>query len=532
MDMRLLPALGIVLALFLAAVALPTVSAEPGCRWPGISLSADRGVPGDIITISGIDFDAHEYVEIYYDGIWITDVRPRTDRQFTVDVEIPSGPTGQYTVRAIGPVQGETFQRDAVFRVIPGMSVSPESGPIGTEVTVQGLGFGASETGIEVRYYLNGVRGPYQRVAEGITADVTGSWEASFTVPEVAGGEYEISARGSQTFRPEAIRHAVFRVGPGISLGARHGAVGESVPVSGRGFGPNEPGIRVLVDGRMVPTDPADIQADAGGHWQATFEVPDRVKGEYGVTAGGDTTSSHAVGEVAFEIRPGITLSPAEGHVGMHVTVTGRGFAASSNVVIKYDDDEIATVTADAEGRFETGFTVPESPGGERRVTARNAQPPNSTAGAGNALAIFTMESDPPPTPELIAPVDEHRTGFLFRATPTMEWSGVFDVSGVYYSIQVSTSPERNEGGFVYPLFAIEGLTETSYTSAERLPYGTYYWMVQAVDGARNKGEWTAVDSFRVGRLPMWAFIAILSFVGLVLVLRTYLILVKPRLYE
>ena len=51
--------------------------------------------------------------------------------------------------------------------------------------------------------------------------------------------------------------------------------------------------------------------------------------------------------------------------------------------------------------------------------------------------------------------------------------------------------------------------------ATEALPYGTYYWIVQAIDGADNKSGWTAARSFRAGLLPLWAFIlAIVVIVG------------------
>ena len=38
----------------------------------------------------------------------------------------------------------------------PGLTVSPEEGPVGTNVTVEGHGFAEDEEDIELRYYLNG----------------------------------------------------------------------------------------------------------------------------------------------------------------------------------------------------------------------------------------------------------------------------------------------------------------------------------------------------------------------------------------
>jgi hypothetical protein len=72
------------------------------------------------------------------------------------------------------------------------------------------------------------------------------------------------------------------------------------------------------------------------------------------------------------------------------------------------------------------------------------------------------------------------------------------------------------------------GLTGTSYTSAEAVPNGTYYWRVQAVDGAGNEGDWTSASPFRVGLLPKWGFIAIIV-VAVVLLALLIRMLVRRR---
>ena len=51
----------------------------------------------------------------------------------------------------------------------------------------------------------------------------------------------------------------------------------------------------------------------------------------------------------------------------------------------------------------------------------------------------------------------------------------------------------------------------TNYTlnDIEALPQGSYYWSVQAVDGADNESGWTEPRSFRIGVMPLWAFVII-----------------------
>jgi hypothetical protein len=185
----------------------------------------------------------------------------------------------------------------------------------------------------------------------------------------------------------------------------------------------------------------------------------------------------------------------------MNLTVMGRGFAANEDVNINYEDEERATATTNDKGSFEASFSVPESKYGERQVTAGYA--------ADNAAsAIFTMESEPPPVPKLVSPPDGG------KVTPTFEWSEVSDDSGVRYNLQIANSANITATGEFAdnPIFSVEGLVGTNYTLEETdaLPYGTYYWIVQAVDGAENESGWTAARSFRTGLLPKWALIAII----------------------
>jgi hypothetical protein len=170
-----------------------------------------------------------------------------------------------------------------------------------------------------------------------------------------------------------------------------------------------------------------------------------------------------------------------------------------------YDGSQVETAETNAKGSFEASFVVPESQHGRRLVTARDAA-------GNNATAIFTMESDPPDTPELISPPNGSRVGFIGKVRPTFEWSEVSDDSGVHYSLQIATSANVTATGFADPIVSVLDIVGTNYTleKTEALPYGTYYWIVQAVDGAENAGNWTAVRSFHAGLLPLWAFIVII----------------------
>jgi len=190
-----------------------------------------------------------------------------------------------------------------------------------------------------------------------------------------------------------------------------------------------------------------------------------------------------------------------------------------------YDGSQVATDTTNAEGSFDVSFTVPESKHGERLVTVEDDA-------ENEATANFTMESDPPDTPEPISPPDGGRVGFIGSVRPTFEWSEVSDDSGVYYSLQIAASANfTTTEEFVDPIFSVDGLVGTNYTleEIEALPYGTYYWIVQAVDGAENESGWTEAHSFRAGLLPLWAFIVIIVVIVLLIGALVYFFVIRKR---
>ena len=522
---KLLPALAVVLILALVAVALPALPAyaAPCVTPPSITVTPDRGMPGVAVTIIGEHCGDRQWVDIYYAGTWVDEVLTTGAGSFTITVTIPDSPTGRQRIRT----ESEAGEALAIFTVQPGLTVNPGKGPESTPVTVTGRGFAANERIIDVRYYLNG---GYVTVAENIPVDADGTWQTTLQIPASTRGEHKIDAWGSRTQRA-AVGPATFEITPGVGMDATSGNAGQGVAVKGKGFVPGEKDIRILFDGRPVRTG---ITADSQGYWQASFDVPEKPKGTYFVTAEGESTWRRDVNELSFTIGPGITLSPAEGHAGMALTVTGRGFAPSKEVAITYEGSHVKTEMTNEDGSFTVSFTVPESPSGPRKVTAKAATDPNGVSEVGpNAAAFFTMESDPPPVPIKLSPPAGARVGFIYKGTTTFEWSEVEDPSGVYYSLQIATSDRMTpDAGFVDPLISEQGLTGTGYAlEADHLPYGRYYWIVQAVDGAQNESGWSEVYYFRVGLLPRWGFIAALVVLGVLLLAALRALIIRRTYY-
>jgi hypothetical protein len=493
----------VLLVTCLIAVALPFVPAQAQCGAPFIELSPKYGLPGTRVTIYGHYLTAGKFVDIYYDGApVVTDVRASSGGDLAYTFNIPEGCSGQYQVLAdAGYTEVDTY-----FTVKPGLTVTPDNGPPGMTVAVKGQGFASSEVGIELLYYLDG---SYETVGSSIHANAKGSWETSFQIPTSSRGQHKIDAQGAVS-RVYEVEGATFEITAGISIDKSAGFVGDTVTMTGSRFAAYEKGVQILFDDQTVVTD---IKADAHGEWEASFPVPDMPTGMYSVTAEGEQTKQEDVGELSFEIEPDIALSPTEGHVGTNLTVAGHGFAASEDVNIMYDGGTVETTKTNGQGSFEVSFPAPESQYGEHQVAA-------GYAGENHASAIFSMESNHPDAPTLISPSNKGRVGLIGKETPKFEWSAVSDDSGVHYRLQIAASANVTTVGFVDPMVSITGLVRTSYTlnTTEALPSGTYYWIVKAVDGAQNESPWTEPRPFRVGLLPLWAFIvvivAIVVFIG------------------
>jgi hypothetical protein len=513
--MSLLSRLLIVLIVCLAAIGLPAAPTQ--AAGPYITLSPSSGVPGIEITVRGYNFTAEEWVDIYYytDSARIREAEVETDDEgyFKVSFTIRESYTGAHKVRA---EISSTNYADASFTVKPGLTISPEEGSVGTNVTVEGHGFAEDEEDIEV--YFDG-----EVLVQNIEADEDGSWETSFLIPPSAWGNHRIDAKGDSS-SSAAVKDAFFEVTPGIILNKSSGSPGQNITMTGSGFFANERDIKILFAGEEMDTE--IIRADDNGYWQEDFQVPHMPKGTYSITAEGESTQKEDISALSFEIKPGLVLSPSEGHADMELTVTGGGFGANKDVVTKYEGEEVGTTTTNSSGSFKIIFPVPESQHGQRHVTAEDAV-------GNNATAIFTMESKSPGTPELVSPSEGDRVGFIGGMRPTFNWTAVSDESGVYYSLQIATSENVTATGFADPVVSVQNIVGTNYTlnATEALPYGTYYWIVQAVDGAENAGNWTIAYSFRAGVIPLWAFILIIVAIVAGIGTAVYFFVIRRRIY-
>ena len=207
----------------------------------------------------------------------------------------------------------------------PSITLTPNSGPAGTLVTVTGSGFNTAD--LALCTYSSTPATLTSSVACTLSSGVISS--TSFQVdPTVAPGTYILTVKGSTLIlRPPFLPSLV----PVFPSTPSSGPVGTVVAISGAGFFTTDVGCTLS----SVPPGPPMPSAvtctmtlgtgkiDAG----ATFTVATgTTPGTYTVTVAGTGGESAQATFIVTSPTPSIILSPSSGPVSVVVTVTGSGF--------------------------------------------------------------------------------------------------------------------------------------------------------------------------------------------------------------
>lgn len=538
----------LVIPVLICLIAIPglagPVEASGSFSVKGGSVAKAEGYVGDEITISGSWDETHgSYVYVYYELFnedeedW-PEEKVKYDSyddidlryEFDFDFEIPESCGGEHKILLCEDDDPDDDVVTVKFTVCPFIEIASPSkakGAAGSSVELMGKGWDRRESEVEIRFYLEDPDDEYDNeelyvVAWSGDIDLNdyGSWEdVTFAVPEASRGKHWVYAVGDRTddIEGDNIIGVEFEVTPGISMEDTAGVVGDSITVTGSGFEADERDIQILFGGERVF---GGIMADGNGRWEQPFTVPEAASGSYEVTAEGNKTKKSEIDALDFQVSPTVSLSPQTGHVGTMLTVSGKGFPANRPVTVSYDGVSKASGTTTSKGSLlELSFAAEHS-----QTTHTIDHSVAVTYDASTVSFTFVMESDAPAKPVLSSPANGTRLGTVGKVTPVLEWGAVTDPSGVSYELQVGTARE-----FGQVLIAKTGLTGTSYALSEfeALDYGSYYWRVKAVDGAKNDSGWSMPYSFKSGLLPLWAFIAAIA--GLVVLIGALVFLLVRR---
>ena len=538
----------------------------------GIELSETTLLVGEQLSVYGTGFRASRSITIKFDEQVITTGATDSKGSFTETFRVPDSERGSHEVTAYD----NTNRVSARLSVEQSISISPDKGPVGTSVTVNGTGF-RDEEYIIISFDDEEI----DTIPSSVTTDENGSFTAAFDVPTCLNRAPEVRASDGRYVATDE-----FTILAEITLSPTSGSYGDTVTVTGSGFRSNRR-ISVDFDGGDITTMPSSVHSDDTGCFEFEFEVPESTYSTHEIEADDGIYSDDA----DFTTLSSVRLSPTSGPIGADVTVNGTGFGANKVITIRFADNHVRTSATDTAGSFTDHFVVPQNRSGSYHVSADDGTVsgtavftittsvelnPNTghvgtvitvvgtgfadavtvryddavfattNADANGSLTIsfpapasvsghhmvtvsdsvntiettFTMESEPPPVPGLLMP----ENGARQNSRPSFDWETVTDPSGVTYTLQIATDDSFNT-----LLLEKPGLTQSQYTLAREEGLNStdreapYHWRVRAVDGAFNESNWSTSRSFFVSFVPQWAIygsIAVVSVAASVLITR------------
>jgi hypothetical protein len=316
-----------------------------------LTLDPDRGVVGSSVTATGSGLPADTAVRLVWetaDADWNVDgpaflgvtaeavreviAEGRTDAEGAVTLDFVVPEDYGYIHNLFLVADGEDVARNG-FAVVPELTVTPASGPVGSDVTVR-------LTGIGYRFWESVWHLLYDGAHTGWLSALTTDGTAEITIP--ATGE------------------------PGLhTLQVLSGA--HPVP---------------YLNQQQAPIYKPQIPTVLG----ATFEVTDGPPVPAPAAAGQGLP--RAEGSAPMGAGPALGLSHASGPVGSVLEVHGTGFPSGAEVALTWtavrgnrvsgggwDEVELplASAVADEAGAFVTDVPTPDDLGGEHRILARVA---------------------------------------------------------------------------------------------------------------------------------------------------------------
>lgn len=253
--------------------------------------------------------------------------------------------------------------------------IDPDSGQYQTVVNYNGT----ASRGQTVEIYFWRQNDWY--LIDSTTANATGFYSDSFTVPSCVAGEHEVKAFDTYTCE---VAYATFTVVPKIwSVSPLTGPFGTEIQMTGYGFA-NESDITVqFVDLTLPATLPATLEktitTDSLGYFSTprVIVAPGRATGDYNITAT-DGDGNSATYASNFTVTEGIYLRDDYGCVGKQIIVTGSNFTALADINITFSNPQfdlgvIRATTSGTDGSIETSFAVPETPGGSYTVNVTDS---------------------------------------------------------------------------------------------------------------------------------------------------------------
>lgn len=323
-----------------------------------IELYPKDGTVGTTVAVNGRGFYASERITFYYDEaeVNVGNGLATLVGEVAYSFNVPESTVGNHEIKA-QDILGNSAEVD--FKVIPSVALSPVSGAMGDEITVNGSGF---EYKSDVTICLDGVE-----VATGKT-DKYGSFEAIFNVPVMKPGSYKIEVEDDD----DNTTKAEFTIGAGVSLSPMTGSVGTSVMIRGTGFVGGE---TVTVTYNTIEI--ATATPDGNGTFSVAFNAPASIGGSHPIVITDGINIIKRAFTMESEAPPvPALLIPEEGvEVDKKVLFDWEDVTDDSLPVTYFfqiaTDENFTSVAFEAEGLTDSEYTLPE----ERLVPTKKEAP-------------------------------------------------------------------------------------------------------------------------------------------------------------
>ncbi|MDR1992436.1 MAG: hypothetical protein LBQ98_02900 [Nitrososphaerota archaeon] len=352
----------LITTLLLASITI--AASPPAIAISSPALSASHGNAGDTITVLGTDAQPGSQINIFWENAnptnRLTTFYAIGSGAYSGEINIPVVPAGAYYII----VQDFNGMAGSIFTIEPKITIAPALGIPNDTIHVSGTGFAAN-----ANITLNFGGAPFTTILQTITTDASGTFSATFSVPNQPYGSYNIYASDSIN-----TASAPFTIGASIDIDKAQGSAGTVVTLTGRGFTATEgTNIAVTINSSELPVV-LPIKTAADGTFTGQVIIPTLPAAPYQISTSDGTITASAPFNVT--VTSGITLSPKTGAPGIQtVQISGNGFTAKAGtpVTVQIGPLILGTYTTDITGTFTGTFTAPTLFPAVYTVTAKDA---------------------------------------------------------------------------------------------------------------------------------------------------------------
>ena len=247
-----------------------------------------------------------------------------------------------------------------------------------------------------------------------------------------------------------------------IIVSPASGVVGSAVAVNGSGFSGFSPGTLLTINflGRSLP-NPVRLSPD--GTFYCELYIGRVAGGTYDTfvtTNTGDLTSN----KVPYTVTPNITLDHSSGNNGNSIMVNGTGFAANTDVTVKFGVNDWFTVNTGPNGLFDYYWVnVPSVADGTYLVSVGEAAPVTFSVPRNKWPVTITEDYT------LTSDMEFNDSGFIIEADNV-----TLDLNGHTVTGSFAPNPPIGPTSFGISTSGHSGLTVKNGT-VEGFTYGLYF---------------------------------------------------------